>query len=162
MKAKLCKIDEEYFLHSIENNLIATSDNLHLHCLSRKNCQAIERGFDLDDLIDLELPLDGTTGNISQRRGFKKGFEKALELLGNKMFSGEDMLNFGGFCCNNIDCFNNVDDLFKKYQPQKSTEWYFDITMETVDYGLDEGGNPQYSKEAKLDPDGCLILKIAK
>lgn len=157
MKPKLCKIDEEYFLHSIENNLIATSDNLHLHCLSMKNCQAIERGFDLDDLIDLELPLDGTTGNISQRRGFKKGFEKALELLGNKMFSEEDIHK--AFHLGERGDRYDLSDLLES---QKITEWDVEIIMEKVDYGLDEGGNPQYSIEAKLDPNRCLILKIAK
>jgi len=157
MKAKLCKIDEEYFLHSIENNLIATSDNLHLHCLSMKNCQAIERGFDLDDLIDLELPLDGTTGNISQRKGFKKGFEKALELLGNKMFSEEDIHK--AFHLGERGDRYDLGDLLES---QKITEWDVEIIMEKVDYGLDEGGNPQFSIEAKLDPNGCLILKIAK
>ena len=157
MKPKLCKIDEEYFLHSIENNLIATSDNLHLHCLSMKNCQAIERGFDLDDLIDLELPLDGTTGNISERKGFKKGFEKALELLGNKMFSEEDIHK--AFHLGERGDRYDLSDLLES---QKITEWDVEIIMEKVDYGLDEGGNPQYSIEAKLDPNRCLILKIAK
>jgi hypothetical protein len=166
MIAKLCKIDREYFLHSIENNLIATSDNLHLHCLSRKNCQSIERGYDLDELIDLELPLDGTTGNISQRRGFKKGFEKALELMGDKKFTEKDMVDFGGFCCNKIDAFNDVDDLFKKYQPLQQTEWDVEVEIdEEMEFifdptmGISQG---HYLDKPKLDPDGCLILKIAK
>lgn len=156
MKAKLCKIAEEYFLHSIENNLIASSDNLHLYCLSRKNCQSIERGYDLDELIDLELPLDGTTGNISQRKGFKKGFEKALELLVNKMFSEEDIHK--AFHLGERGDRYDLSDLLES---QKITEWDVEIIMEIVDYGLDEGGNP-FNSQAKLDPDGCLILKIAK
>jgi hypothetical protein len=170
MKAKLCKIDKEYFLHSFENNLIATSDNLHINCLSMKNCQSIELGYDLDELAKkyseniyykLETDQEFSGEPLGVLDGFKAGFQKAIELISDKKFSEEDMLNFGGFCCNNIDCFNDVDDLFKKYQPQKSTEWYVDIIMEIVDYGLDEGGNP-FNSQAKLDPDGCLILKIAK
>jgi hypothetical protein len=122
-----------------------------------KNCQAIERGFDLDDLIDLELPLDGTTGNISKRRGFKKGFEKAIELFGNKMFSEEDIHK--AFHLGERGDRYDLGDLLES---QKITEWDVEIIMETVDYGLDKGDNPQYSTEAKLDPNRCLILKIAK
>jgi hypothetical protein len=161
MKAKLIKHSHSYAL-LLNEKLVAFAHPedftkyMVIGKLSLKNCQSIERGFDLDDLIDLELPLDGTTGNISQRRGFKKGFEKALELLGNKMFSEEDIHK--AFHLGERGDRYDLGDLLES---QKITEWDVDIIMDIVDDGLDEGGNP-FNSQAKLDPDGCLILKIAK
>ena len=40
------------------------------------------------------------------------------------------------------------------------TEWDVEIEMEKVSDGLDEMAQHQYSKQPKLDADGCLILKL--
>ena len=140
--------------------------------LSLKNCQSIERGYDLDKLIDLELPLDGTTGNISQKKGFKKGFEKALELLGNKMFS-EEHIHKAFHLGERGDRFS----IGYLLELRKLTEWDVEIGMTWYPKSsfCDECGNggshmsipcehPNDCKHwsPKLDPDGCLILKIAK
>ena len=94
MKVKLVKIDYQFFLYDNEDNLIATTENSPYKRLSLKNCQAIERGYDLDELADdfIRCPEDMRT--LSEDReinSFKKGFQKALELMGDKKFSLEDM-----------------------------------------------------------------------
>jgi hypothetical protein len=161
MKAKLCKIDKEYFLHSIENNLIATSDNLHINCLSMKNCESIERGYDLDELVNEEFSKFDQEARIVYRRQLQESlanmFSKALELMDDKKFSEEDMHE--AYSLGEREDRSGFHGLLNSKQ---QTEWDVELIMEIVDYGLDEGGNPQYSKEAKLDPNGCLILKIAK
>lgn len=100
--------------------------------LSLKNCQAIERGFDLDKLIDehfgkpTEEELDNESefgyalykSNVLE---FKKGFQKALELM--------------------------------KHRLVEETEWQVEVLMDIC-------GDKVYAvPEPKLDADGCLILK---
>ena len=58
MKAKLDKIDKQYFLSDVEDNLIATTEDSPYKRLSMKNCQAIELGYDLDELAEKEFPFD--------------------------------------------------------------------------------------------------------
>ena len=174
MKAKLSKIDFQYFLYDNDDNLIGTTENSPYKRLSMEKCQEIERGYNLDELASQKYLIENTgtmfmpntheVNNVFRQEGFKAGFQKALELMGDKKFSAEDMLNFGGFCCNNIDCFNDVDDLFKKYQPQKSTEWNVEIEMRSKNIDELRESNEGFLNNSnlyipKLDSDGCLILK---
>ena len=54
MKGKLIKTDEGFNLcipHETTNEFIASTDGMYTeHKLSLKNCQAIERGYDLDEI----------------------------------------------------------------------------------------------------------------
>ena len=78
-----------------------------VHKLSLKNCQAIERGYDLDELAEQEFPYDfdiplfetlGITQKVQKsiligmlQGTLIKGFQKAIETMVNNKFTAEDM-----------------------------------------------------------------------
>ena len=187
--------------------ILATSDNYfnsflnYPFKLSLRNCQAIERGYDLDELAEKEFPLDydiplfetlGITEKshksilIGMLQGtLQKGFQKALEILGDKKFSEEDIKEA---------YLSGVDDAMDiKYDPNatiddekhlkslQQTEWEVEIEMTTQNvnevyklakdfnghhFNFDKEGNKTFKdeylhlyQEPKLDEQGCLILK---
>ena len=99
---KLIKHEDRYDLYdkSTVQKIASTAMKGNGHKLSIKNCEAIENGYDLDELAREAFKSDIasdytnidkciTDGKI---RGFIRGFQKALELLGGKKFSEEDIL----------------------------------------------------------------------
>jgi hypothetical protein len=155
MRAKLHRIDNQYFLEDLVENLIATSENSPYKSLSIKNCQSIELGYDLNELADGVLKEHNYETFPSAIKVFNAGFQKAIEWIGDKKFSEADIKQ-AIFLSKR--CMYTIDKIMKELQ---KTSWDVEIIMEIVDYGLDEGGNP-FNSQAKLDPNGCLILKIAK
>jgi hypothetical protein len=147
-------------------------DNL-LGKLSLKNCQAIELGYDLDELGDEcqnILIKDNWRESPSQKIAFTLGFQKALEILGDKKFSEKDIakaINFGV----QIEA-GNIEVDYKNYktgenqfiQSLQQTEWDVEIVMACV-IGCENlilnGENSLCcgNKKPKLDADGCIILK---
>lgn len=161
-EGKLIKENNFYMLEvqheRVGNMIIASSDHdfskiiNHPFKLSTKNCQTIENGYDLEELVDIETEKYGTLTPKSFRRGFLYGFQKAIEILGNKKFSDEDIINAHYQGVKDV----SLDDFLKSIQ---KSEWDIQIEMKDVYDGLDEMAQPQYSKQPKLDADGCLILK---
>jgi hypothetical protein len=149
MKAKLIKNDNRYFLTDTSSGwwigdtdykkVKAHKGEQILSKLSLKNCQAIELGYNLDELLDNVSPKNGTTGNISERIGFVKGFKKCLELMGDKKFSEKDINT--AYSTGYEDGKRNENFYRQLIQSLQQTEW--DVTF-----------NPE-----ELDADGCLILK---
>ncbi len=138
--------------------------------LSLKNCQAIERGYDLDELAEKEFPLlDESwcrTGAVHEenlqllghRNSFQKGFQKCLELIGDKKFSEDDM-KFMFDCGRNYQRTADIDCHFTNaIKSLQQTEWEVEIEMEKTR----EPKLPNWTVKIgglKLDSDGCLILK---
>ena len=103
MKGKLVKRSNGRFdLYKIEDadqlNTIASSFDNPKGKLSLKNCQAIELGYDLDEevsnIVKTIVPDDRGTDiwyGTSMAVG-KLCFQKALEILGDKKFSEEDVI----------------------------------------------------------------------
>ena len=153
MRAKLIKDHDDYHLVNNEQFVIGTTDESILSCtdkykLSLKNCQAIERGYDLDELVKEQYPIDEPS--------FKRGFKLALEILGNKRFTLEDMMN----CWNKALNFQeHKETLGEHMQSLQQTEWDVEIVM-----GDPIGIGDKYTPDTKpkLDADGCLILKRVK
>ena len=181
MKAKLIKKTTGIYKIECDGKLIASTDddmNKHLEIskLSLKNCQAIERGYDLDELAktifldkifttneEYEIPIDG----FPYQWGFKVGFQKALELMGDKKFSEDDVKL-------SIDMSKDIkyvtysrDEIIQSLQ---QTEWDVEIEMEKVIdetkiigavKGVKGSGSKitTYKSVPKLDADGWLILK---
>jgi hypothetical protein len=95
-------------------------------------------------------------------RFFKEGFQKALEILGDKKFS-EDELKLAFFHVQNKPTFA----VFK--ESLQETEWDVEIEMicphpkDTyvcgIQYGCDEDGCNHPNTIPLLDENGCLILK---
>jgi hypothetical protein len=176
MKGKLIKISGIYTL-MCDDKMIASDDvdfqsDYQIGKLSLKNCESIENGYDLDELskketrkfIGHDVP-ENIMLFISHNKMFQKGFQKALEILGDKKFSEDDIkkaLEFDKF----ENEFNN-----KFYESQESfiqslqqTEWDCIIEMECVTGCKNLILNGENSvccgdKKPKLDAENCLILK---
>ena len=158
MKGKLHKMVSGYILslngdiddpYAIVNKQLAKDHEWHR--LSLKNCQAIERGYDLDELAYSSFP-NGTYEKSEIDLGldmYKLGFQKALEILGDKKFS-EEQLRESFLHVQNDPTF----DVFK--QSLQQTEWDVEIEMEWIQSTFILGNPHQIPK---LDDDGCLILK---
>ena len=168
MKAKLIKKDGHYFLeiepntwnppnrfHSIIANTIDKPKGDVLQ-LSLKNCQAIERGYDLDELAD-ENVSDIHEANTDfmfkdvYREYFKEGFQKALELMGNKKYTNLDLIEAIA------ETWNKKKTTIEIIQSLQQTEW--DVEIEMWFHGT---RHKKGEWMPKLDADGCLILKLTK
>ena len=176
MDAKLV-LDEKYYYLEVQHErigkmIVGSSDHElsrivnHQFKLSTKNCDVIKNGYDLDELIN---KLDTPEGydQYQYDSGIRKGFELAVELLGDKKFNEKEMWNmfyFGDSLKNQIKSgkIENkpMGEIFDEYiQPLQQKEWMVEIEMEEVYDGLDEMAQKQYIRQPKLDADGCLILK---
>ena len=165
MKAQLVKRQDRFDLYNeSDGSKIASTLPNPMGKLSLKNCQAIENGYDLDELSWKFFPYheweysNGSFGDINEenRETFKIGFQKALEILGDKKFS-EDELKLAFFHVQNEPTF----DVFKESLQQ--TEFDVEIEMEPyVKYVPKSLATvfPTGGVRPKLDADKCLILKI--
>jgi hypothetical protein len=148
MKAKLIKnhYGFDYFLADKNGSAIATSDNGKL---SLKNCQAIERGYDLNELAD-ELAFKHndrfTLALFALRRG--------MELVGDKKFSEMNMEDAYYFGSKKLR--EEYLDFIKTFQ---QTEWDVEIVEFTADDLKSASDDWAKLGQPKLDADGCLILK---
>ena len=173
MEGKLYKSPngEHYYL-TVNGQIFAEIDGHPLksinQALSLKNCEAIENGYDLDEIRkladeDFECELgDGPTTNESINSIIKKsntngaewGFLKAIEILGGKKFSEEDMkkaIHFGASWREQL--FNGTTKTSELFESLQQTEWDVEIVMDIC-------GDKVYAvPEPALDENGCLILR---
>jgi hypothetical protein len=174
MEGKLIKLElsEGYRLDDLNGNYIASTLN-GKNKLSLKNCEAIANGYDLDELAVLSTKEETTiVGNQKMAQGFIKGFQKALEILGDKKFSEEDVKKTlylkNGFDKDGFSFYKSDEEIIQSLQ---QTEWDVEIVMEKCGYcegcnkaGMlhcahaDSCGFPIETERPKLDVDGCLIL----
>ena len=143
--------------------------------LSIKNCEAIANDYDLDELAD-EI-YSGHVMAIDwqlEKRGFKEGFQKSLEILGDKKFSSGQLLNAMDLVwqwMNGEDygCKTLTEVQDKHIQSLQQTEWDVEVEMEynPINHasGLEFTGHKlmdfaiSQNYQPKLDADGCIILK---
>lgn len=185
MEGKLIKLGEELFelytqgfLKGSTNHELIDSLNAEevgaRYKLSLSNCQAIERGYDLDELATefAEKRLGrkiSKWGNVDAHSAeyacFYHGFQKALEILGDKKFTEEDMraaFSYG------MDVYAEPNDWEKLNTYQKlnkhiqQTEWDVMIEMESIGKVKTGVGSNTNQMMPKLDENGCLILKRKK
>lgn len=168
MEAKLIKKDNGYYMtHEPTDWYIGDTDHEKvknfkgeqgLLKLSLKNCQSIENGYDLDELADKYEYVNYKGKSKSYNIGFKHGFQKALEIIGDKKFSSRNMLKAfitGVFTDETSDYDFEFTELMQDLQ---QTEWDVEIVThakENGSYTKEDG----FEQEPKLDADGCLILK---
>lgn len=145
MKAKLIKDGELYVLKYGER-FIGTSDNKlnslvnYPFRLSIKNCQAIERGYDLDELAKegVKFHEQDEIHRPNSECLYKKGFQKALELMETEIKQ------------------------LREFTKGFAEDWDFDggwnciVEMEDIQEIHVDG---VLTLQPKLDADGCLILK---
>ena len=168
MKAELVKRQDRWDLYGEDGSKIASSAPNPFKRLSIKNCEAIENGYDLDELIEESYEKHrvndkGYSINEQIQRsggfsiGYEEGFLKAMELIGDKKFSLEDMKKV----YLNSSKYEWFGDCIKSLQ---KTEWDVEIEMECVMGCQNLILNGENSvccgdKRPKLDADGCIVLK---
>jgi hypothetical protein len=134
MEAKLIKTEEGLYHIKFSNdkNMLACAKGL----LSLKNCQAIELGYDLDEIAtewykqQKFQDLSDNIVSIGYLNMFKAGFQKALELM--------------------------------KHRLSEETEWDVEIERQCLDPncdGINRKGCCIPGDKPKIDSEGCLILK---
>ena len=170
MKRKLIKTEVNYLLEG-EGGVVIASTSLKKEgmSLSIKNCQAIELGYDLDELAKSEASKISETEVRDEKleRIYKRGFQKALELMGDKKFSEQDVLKVVTHVLNELVLVDGFDKQYlfpesiyqettTKCKSLQQTEWDVEIEMEWIQ-STSILGNPH--QIPKLDADGCLILK---
>jgi len=173
MVGKLLKIEKgHYILIDDKDFLIGISRDCDVNKLSIKNCEAIERGYDLDELVENKWnELSKQLGLSIQDKamwcgGFKHGL---LEPLGDKKFSEDDitsaMNRVWDWCEMQEDeeCSSMTELRDKHFKSLQQTEWEVEIEMqpyhdgEFIDDGKTHVVEPKW--RPKFDADGCLILK---
>lgn len=180
MEGRLKKIGNEYKLYAQDDSCIATSWQSPYQRLSKKNCDAIVNGYDLDELADELTEHFNTFDTVKSdiQVGFKAGFQKALEILSDKKFS-ESNLRIGCSSLLNLEKeegelsevftekqYRHIDNYIQSLQ---QTEWDVEIDMicpHPIDtyrcglqYGCDGDGCNHPNQIPYLDKEGCLILK---
>lgn len=159
MKAKLYKTEKENYVlvdptkgTYDDGYTLGTSRESQFNKLSIKNCETIERGYDLDELA-MGYDLYENINFVGQTRAYKAGFQKALDLNNTKLYTLEDMMN----CWNKALTFQDHKELFGYHiQSLKQKEWDVEVVMVPA---MSNNGNVYYGDIPKLDPGGCLILK---
>ena len=178
MKAELVKRQDRWDLYGEDGSKIASSAPNPFKRLSIKNCEAIENGYDLDELVKTTFPsLENCgvylwmseTDRNRQRSAFITGFQKALSILGDKKFSEEDIskaIDFGV----HVEA-GNIDIDYKRYgtkenqfiQSLQQTEFDVEICyhVDSSNDRWDTFNSPLITSTGipKLDADSCLILK---
>jgi hypothetical protein len=168
MKAKLIKLElnEGYRLDDEKGNLIASTLDGAKTKLSKQNCDEIFGVIDVEKLA-MGYELYEKINFVGQTRAYIVGFNKAMELNKDKVFTLEDMkLMFEfGYRKNNLieTTFESALNFIQSIQ--QPTEIEVEIVMSPCYYDDSLGGfSTSYTEgkpieEPKLDKDGCLILK---
>ena len=166
MKAKLIKDIDGYWLDISDDN-ISKRQLSDFGQLSIKNCEAIANGYDLDELANKFTEHFNTLDVVKSdiQVGYKAGFQKALEIIGDKKYSEEDVLKelnkLNTMPTSTLDTFTDDGEMVTMKwfeQSLQRTEW--DVEIVTKRYtDVHDGFNLESKREPKLDSDGCLILK---
>ena len=159
MKAKLIKTGSDYLLRDMGGNVLAiTNGTTEGRKLSKQNCDEIFGVIDVEKLAT-GYDLYEKINFVGQTRAYKAGFQKAMELNKDKVFTIEDIRKAyqqgeedsylkGGLTKTKED--NYIQSL------QQPTEIEVEIEMFTPAATYGHSG---WHEEPKLDKNGCLILK---
>jgi hypothetical protein len=171
MEAILHKENDGYSL-SVDGKIFGDTKGHELSSitnkLSLKNCQAIERGYDLDELVNRAFDYMGYHSTVTPHEekqfklGYRVAFREALEILGDKKFSEEDIEKAIEFGHKTYHSWKDRNEE-KFIQSLQQTEWDVEILEECLDPtcdGLNRKGECITTGKPKLDADGCLILKL--
>jgi hypothetical protein len=165
MKAKLIRRDNGEFYLIDENNKITSH-----HHLSKQNCDEIFGVIDEDkkNLYYYKQVMNpyetGGQSYTAYEKGFIEGFNKAMELNKDKLFTLEDMkkaIQFGEYNTD-IESFEEIseeDTLQFIESLQQPTEIEVEIEMETCSMNPLDLDCDEIIERIKLDLSECLILK---
>jgi hypothetical protein len=170
MKGKLIKTDVNYLLEDDKGVVIAsTSTKEGINGLTKQNCDEIFGAVDVDKLAEDFAKYHSIypTAQDDTEYGFKNGFNKAIEINKDKVFTLSDMKR--AFNCGrdleSIDRFEDWRTFTHFINSLQPTEIEVEIKTEPCFYDQSLGGfSTSYTEDKpkeqpKLDSDGCLILK---
>ena len=178
MKGKLIKTDVNYLLEDDKGVVVAsTSTKERINGLSKQNCDEIFGVVDVIDVVYKQVRngFDGVIDSFTEAFA-KECINKAMELMGDKKFSEEDVKkvveisrqgslqenhNGYGVSTGSIFVLDNLstNDIIKSL---KQTEWDVEILEECLDKncdGINKKGVCIPGDKPKLDENGCLTLK---
>ena len=174
MKNKLVKTNSTYYLVTNDKIVGSTGDSDgKMYNLSFSNCQSIEKGYNIKDMADsYGINIEVKEGRKVFDEDFIAGFETAVEILGDKKFSGEDIkkaFNVGWIQRHNEEG-SHYEAMEKVIQSLQHVEWDVEIEMEKVKdetkiigsvKGVKGSGHKitTYKSVPVFDVDGCLILR---
>jgi len=160
--------------------LIGTSRDSDVNKLSIKNCEAIESGYDLDELTKESSESQSLFNDLAcYETGFIRGFQKALEII-NEARNHKDSQLIDSMALRYRHDFGLITDESQKdgirnimHQLWEEvvglgfydgpTKWNVEIEMEPYHDGefIDDGKTHIVEPKWRpaLDVDGCLILK---
>ena len=130
------------------------------HKLSIKNCEAVENGYDLDELSIANANEIKERWHLGEewstaRIGFIKGFQKAMELMEGKKYNRQDVIHALTYGVSESKKKRTHSQILEEYRGThliEQTEWEVEIDM-TEDW------YDGFKSIPKLDKNGCLILK---
>jgi hypothetical protein len=148
--------------------VIAHSGDEHFrYKLSKQNCDEIFGVVDVEKLADEYANVNGDYDEHYGHIGFKSGFNKAMELNKDKVFTLEVVHAAFGQGWERSKAEKNGAEFysertrFLKYI-QQPTEIEVEMEMQCLDPtcdGINRKGICIPGDKPKLDPEGCLILK---
>jgi hypothetical protein len=152
MKGKLIKTGNDYLLKDTNGEVLAITNGVtEGKKLSKQNCDEIFGVVDVEKLA-MGYDLYEKINFVGQTRAYIAGFNKAMELNKDKVFTLEDMGNLWDFCVYNKGTFAEFTQPI--LQP---TEIDVEIEMEKTPVKMP--GIMVFTKAPKLDSNKCLILK---
>ena len=167
MEGKLIKTEVNYILENDKGVIIAsTSLKKKGLSLSIKNCEAIANGYDLDELAKVSYDCDPYIAEYLEHE-FKKGFQKALEILGDKKYTETEL--YHAFLINSAGNNTTLRNFFEQtVLPMfNDNEWDVEIVMDRDCYSSAGRCDKLTMADCIIctpvtylkDEDGCLILK---
>jgi hypothetical protein len=153
MKAKLNKVDNGYVL--LVDNIMYATDN---DKLSKENCDEIFGVVDVEKLAELDYRIgleEYIPTPATHIQSFKSGFNKAMELNKDKLFT-EDDVNLAFVLGKNNDESRINKLINSRLQP---TEIKVEIEMEDIIQLKKRAGGLTNMGKPKLDSNGNLILR---
>ena len=176
MKARLIKINDYYYLQELsrkgiggsqcERTLGTTNSQGELGKLSKQNCDEIFGVVDVDKLAEEYCTYEPKNAKELRdvnliKLGFRDGFNKAMELNKDKVFTLGQLITAMDMARVMVDGkYANSGEYIYNFI-QQPTEIEVEIEMEdlmTFASMPKEGENRVY-EQPKLDSEGCLILK---
>jgi hypothetical protein len=170
MKTKLIKINDIYTLLGEDNKMIASDDidfqsDYKIGKLSKQNCDEIFGVVDVDKLTN-DLPYAMGVTRKDQKQIWMDGFNKAMELNKDKLFTVEDMrkaLITMQVSHNVIRTTEDREELIQSLrQPTEiDVEVVYQRACCSDNHTCGDEDNYMICTRTfpKLDSNGCLILK---
>jgi hypothetical protein len=153
MKAKLIKkSDGWYNLYDGGIGIGSTNTELQGYKVSKRNCDEIFGVVDVEKLADeLKAGISYKEYDHLIKRGIIVGFNKAMELNKDKVFTLEDMK----FAWSQGEIGElSFSDIIQSLQQLTEIEVEIEMFTPAATYG-----HSGWHEEPKLDKNGCLILK---